>query len=78
MWTNENNCLVRHFVFKDFVTAFAFLTKVAMLSEKYNHHAHITNVYNKVTLRFSTHDAGNTITDKDYQLTAAIDALFLT
>ncbi len=75
MWTEENNELVRKFEFKDFVEAFGFLTQVAILSEKQNHHAFITNVYNKVELRLSTHDAGNIVTDKDHKLAAAIDAL---
>ncbi|OWY19800.1 pterin-4-alpha-carbinolamine dehydratase [Sphingobacteriales bacterium UPWRP_1] len=75
MWTEENNELVRHFEFVDFIEAFAFLTKVAMLSEKHSHHAHITNVYNRVTLRLSTHDAGNIVTHKDRRLAADIDDL---
>ncbi len=75
MWIEENNELVRKFEFKDFVEAFGFLTQVAILSEKQNHHAFITNVYNKVELRLSTHDAGNIVTDKDRTLAVAIDAL---
>lgn len=75
MWIEEKNQLVRHFEFSDFIEAFAFLTKVAMLSEKHNHHAHISNVYNRVTLRLSTHDAGNIITHKDRRLAADIDEL---
>ena len=76
MWQEINNQLVRHFVFDNFIEAFAFLTKVALLSEKHNHHPHIVNVYNKVTLSLSTHDAGNSITPKDHKLAAAIDKLF--
>lgn len=76
MWQEINNQLVRQFVFDNFIEAFAFLTKVALLSEKHNHHPHIVNVYNKVTLSLSTHDAGNSITPKDHKLAAGIDKLF--
>lgn len=75
MWQEINNQLVRQFVFDNFIEAFAFLTKVAILSEKHNHHPHIVNVYNKVTLSLSTHDVGNIITPKDHNLAAAIDKL---
>ena len=75
MWIENNNALEREFEFTDFIEAFAFLTKVAMLSEKHNHHAHITNVYNKVTLRLNTHDEGDIITHKDRRLASDIDNL---
>jgi len=75
MWKEQENQLVRHFEFKDFIEAFAFLTQVAILAEKQNHHPHISNVYNKVTLSLTTHDAGNTVTDKDRKLAEAIDKL---
>ncbi len=75
MWKEENNALNRDFEFTDFVAAFGFLTRVALVAEKMNHHPHITNVYNQVTLTLSTHDAGNTVTDKDRKLAAAIDKL---
>lgn len=75
MWSEENNQLVRHFEFNDFMDAFAFMTKVAMLAEKQNHHPEWCNVYNRLEIRLSTHDAGNAITDKDRKLAAAIDKL---
>ncbi len=75
MWTEKNNQLVRNFEFKDFVQAFSFMTKVAMVAEKMNHHPEWTNVYNKVEIRLSTHDAGNTVTDKDRELASKIDGL---
>jgi 4a-hydroxytetrahydrobiopterin dehydratase len=68
LWREENNKLVADFKFKDFTQAFGFLSEVAILMEKHNHHAEIYNVYNKVTLKLTTHDAGNTITDKDRKL----------
>lgn len=74
-WKEINNTLEKTFVFKDFVDAFAFMTRVAMLSEKMNHHPEWTNIYNVVTIKLSTHDAGDIVTDKDYQLARAIEAL---
>lgn len=76
MWNEENNTLVRHFTFNDFSEAFAFMTRVALVAEKMNHHPLWTNVYNRVEIRLSTHDAGNTITDKDRKLAAAIDRIY--
>ena len=76
MWTEENNELVKKFKFSDFSEAFGFMTKVAILAEKQNHHPWWSNVYNEVEIRLTTHDAGNTITDKDRELAAAIDELF--
>jgi 4a-hydroxytetrahydrobiopterin dehydratase len=75
MWTEENNQLKKTFVFKNFVDAFAFMTKVAMLAEKADHHPNWSNVYNKVTISLSTHDAGNIVTAKDRQLALQIDKL---
>ena len=75
MWTEENNQLCRKFSFRDFSEAFAFMTRVALLAEKADHHPFWTNVYNKVELKLSTHDAGNIITEKDRKLAAAIDKL---
>ncbi len=75
MWKEANNRLVRHFEFKDFMEAFAFMTRVAMLAEKHNHHPEWINVYNKLEIRLSTHDAGDVVTGKDRELAAAIDAI---
>jgi 4a-hydroxytetrahydrobiopterin dehydratase len=75
MWKEENKQLVRSFEFKDFVEAFAFMTKVAFLAEKHKHHPEWKNVYNRVEIRLSTHDAGDIVTDKDRRLAAAIDEL---
>jgi 4a-hydroxytetrahydrobiopterin dehydratase len=75
MWKEENNKLIKTFTFKDFTEAFGFMTKVAIISEKMNHHPFWTNVYNKVSFELNTHDAGNIVTEKDKKLAAAIDAL---
>ncbi|HKC66686.1 MAG TPA: 4a-hydroxytetrahydrobiopterin dehydratase [Bacteroidia bacterium] len=76
MWTEENNQLKRHFQFKDFKAAFAFMTKVAETAEEMNHHPYWINVYNKVDIHLSTHDAGDIVTDKDRKLAQAIDKVF--
>ena len=75
MWIEENNKLVKHFSFKDFISAFSFLSKVALVSEKLDHHPEIINVYNKVTIKLSTHDIGNKVSKKDHDLAKAIDEL---
>ena len=75
MWKEENNKLTKTFVFKDFTEAFGFMTKVAMVAEKMNHHPTWTNTWNTVSFELSTHDAGNTVTDRDRTLAKAIDKL---
>jgi 4a-hydroxytetrahydrobiopterin dehydratase len=75
MWTEQNNQLKKTFRFKDFSEAFAFMTRVAFVAEKMNHHPEWKNVYNTVDISLSTHDAGNTVTDKDRKLAEAIDKL---
>lgn len=75
MWTEKNNALYRSFEFKDFSEAFAFMTRVALAAEKMDHHPRWTNVWNKVEVWLNTHDAGDTVTDKDRQLAKKIDAL---
>ncbi|MFO7997460.1 MAG: 4a-hydroxytetrahydrobiopterin dehydratase [Bacteroidales bacterium] len=75
MWKEENNQLVRRYEFGNFIEAFSFMTKVAMLAEKQNHHPEWTNVFNRLEIRLSSHDAGDVITDKDRRLADAIDKL---
>ena len=75
MWKEENNKLTKTFVFKDFTEAFGFMTKVAIVAEKMNHHPTWTNTWNTVRFELSTHDAGNTVTDLDRTLSKAIDKL---
>jgi len=74
-WKEENNSLTKTFKFKDFTEAFGFMTKVAIVAEKMNHHPTWTNTWNSVSFQLSTHDAGNTVTDLDRKLARAIDAL---
>ena len=67
--------LYRKFEFKDFSEAFAFMTRVALIAEKINHHPRWTNVWNTVEVWLNTHDAGDIVTDKDRKLAEKIDAL---
>jgi 4a-hydroxytetrahydrobiopterin dehydratase len=74
-WEEKDNTLYRKIVFKDFNEAFGFMSRVAMIAEKMNHHPKWTNVWNTVEMWLSTHDAGNIVTDKDRKLAERIDAL---
>ena len=74
-WRQEDNKLKKTFKFKDFSAAFAFMTRVALLAEKMDHHPFWTNVYNTVNIELNTHDAGDMVTDKDHKLAKAIDAI---
>jgi len=75
MWKENDNKLSQEFTFKNFSEAFAFMTRVAILAEKMDHHPEWSNVYNRVTINLSTHDAGDVVTDKDHALAASIDKL---
>ena len=75
-WIEKDNALQRTFEFANFIEAFSFMTKVAILAEKQNHHPEWINVYNRVEMKLSTNDAGGIVTDKDRKLAQAISALF--
>jgi len=77
MWKEEKNKLYKKFTFKDFSAAFAFMTRVALIAEKLNHHPEWKNVYNTVEFWLSTHDAGDKVTDKDLELAKKIDGIQL-
>jgi len=74
-WSLENEFIKRDFVFEDFVSAFGFMTSVAIVAEKADHHPNWENVYNKVKISLSTHEAGG-ITEKDFALASKIDVVF--
>ena len=74
-WNESNGRLRRDFEFGSFTEAFAFMTRVAFIAEKLNHHPEWSNVYNKVTIELTTHDEGNVVTELDRQFAAAVDAL---
>ncbi|MFP5441499.1 MAG: 4a-hydroxytetrahydrobiopterin dehydratase [Gammaproteobacteria bacterium] len=73
-WRLADNGLEKTWVFPDFAAAFAFMTRVAAEAELMNHHPDWRNVWNKVEVRLSTHDAGG-ITGLDFRLAAAMDRL---
>ena len=75
MWTEQNNSLYKAFVFKDFVEAFSFMTRVALVAERMNHHPEWSNVWNKVEITLRTHSAGDVVTDLDRKLAVEIDKL---
>ena len=74
-WKEDNKTLEKEFKFRDFTDAFGFMTKVALIAEKMDHHPTWTNTYNTVKISLSTHDAGNKVTEKDHKLARAIDDL---
>jgi 4a-hydroxytetrahydrobiopterin dehydratase len=76
MWTEKDNSLQRVFRFRNFVEAWAFMTEVAFHAERLGHHPNWSNVYNSVEIKLNTHDAGNIVTAKDYELAAAIDNVY--
>ncbi len=75
MWQEKDKQLVRQFTFKDFKQAFAFMTEVAVAAEELNHHPWWSNIYNVVEIKLSTHDADNTVTQKDHELAQRIDII---
>ncbi|MEM9895631.1 MAG: 4a-hydroxytetrahydrobiopterin dehydratase [Bacteroidota bacterium] len=75
MWKEEDNKLKKTFEFKNFVEAFGFMSSVAIIAEKMDHHPNWSNVYNTVHFELNTHDAGDIVTEKDHQLAKAIDEL---
>ena len=75
MWKEEKNTLHKKFEFKNFSEAFAFMTRVALEAEKMDHHPTWKNMYNKVEIWLNTHDADNTVTEKDRKLSKIIDSL---
>ncbi len=73
-WIEKDGMLYREFVLKDFSTAWAFMTRIALIAEKMDHHPDWNNVYNRVTIQLFTHDA-NGITALDFGLARAINEI---
>ncbi len=73
-WQYQDGALVAEFKFKDFFTAFSFMIKVATEAEKVQHHPDWSNVYNRVSVKLSTHEAGG-VTQKDFDLATEISQL---
>ena len=74
-WTEANGTITRRFEFANFVEAFAFVTQVALLAQRHDHHPDISISWNKVVVTTTSHDTGNSITDRDHRLADAIDRL---
>ncbi len=73
-WTLEQGRLTKTFVFRDFVEAFGFMARVALLAEQHNHHPDWCNVYRRVTITLYTHEV-NGLTEKDFALARAIEGV---
>jgi len=73
-WEKVENKLNKNFKFKDFIEAFSFVTRIAMISEKMNHHPDITISYNSVHIDLTTHDI-NSISKNDIILAGKIEEL---
>lgn len=75
-WTlaTDRDALVREFKFRDFNEAWGFMSRVALLAEKQDHHPEWSNVWNTVRIALTTHDAGG-LTSRDLKLAEAIDAM---
>jgi 4a-hydroxytetrahydrobiopterin dehydratase len=74
-WIEEKNSLNKTFVFSDFLSAINWMQKAAPRIEASNHHPEWTNIYNKVHVKLCTHDAQNTITEKDRTLANLLDSI---
>lgn len=74
-WTYEEGKLHKEFVFSDFIAAFGFMTRAALVAERQNHHPDWSNVYNRVVVSLSTHEASG-VSDADFRLAGEFDALF--
>ena len=73
-WSLEDGKLFREFNFPSFVEAFGFMASVAIIAEKQNHHPEWFNVYNKVRIHLTTHDAGG-ISENDFALASSINGI---
>jgi 4a-hydroxytetrahydrobiopterin dehydratase len=74
-WQLDGGMIRKTYTFKNFVAAMAWVTHVAFLAEAHGHHPDIDIRYNRVTLALVTHDAGNTVTQKDLDLAGAIEGI---
>ena len=74
-WKAEGNKLKKNYKFADFRQAIAFIVRVGFEAEDAMHHPELFNVYNNVSIQLSTHDAGDQITDKDFELAKRIDSI---
>ena len=75
MWKEQDNKLYKKFLFGDFKEAFAFMTQVALIAEKMDHHPEWKNTYNTLEIWLNTHSEGDIVTKKDHTLAKAIDKI---
>ena len=73
-WRYENGSITKSFKFKDFKEAFSIMTRIAFECEAQNHHPDWENIYNSLTIKLNTHDAGG-ITQNDFRLAEAIEKI---
>ncbi len=73
-WSFENGSICKSYKFKDFKEAFSVMTRIAFEAEQQNHHPNWENVYNQLTIKLNTHDAGG-ITQYDFDLATAIEQI---
>jgi len=76
VFKEKDNSLTTTLKFKDFRQAFSFMTQVAMIAEKMDHHPNWSNVYNEVHIELTTHSAGSTVTEKDHQMAREIERVY--
>lgn len=74
-WTFEKNSITRNFKFKTFIEAFSFMTAIALVAEKMNHHPDWSNSYNKVNIALTNHEAKG-VTQQDFDLAIKIEGIF--
>lgn len=72
----ENNTISKHFIFQDFISAIEYIHEMSIICEEINHHPDWRNVYNNLYIILTTHDAKNTITQKDITLAKKMNLLF--
>ncbi|MBO0323943.1 4a-hydroxytetrahydrobiopterin dehydratase [Muricauda sp. CAU 1633] len=73
-WSLEDDMIVKSFKFKNFKEAFSMMTRIAFECEQQNHHPNWENVYNNLTIKLNTHDAGG-VTQKDIDLAKTIESI---
>ncbi|MEY4687223.1 MAG: hypothetical protein RIR76_1246 [Verrucomicrobiota bacterium] len=74
-WSHQRDALEREYQFSDFRAALAFMVRAGFEAEAVNHHPEWSNVYNRVSVRLTTHDAGGRVTEKDLDLARRFDAV---
>ncbi len=74
-WKFEDDMILKEFTFSDFKEALSFIVRVGIEAELLGHHPNLSNVYSRVTIALQTHDAGNKVTEKDFDLASRIEKI---